>query len=199
MNGANLEPIRMTAVGTTRTSAHVRAMSAVEGNPDIRRVAPKGPRTQRGLTRWPAGKVHMELLPEASLCNVTHNDFAVVADEKGTLPSWKAIKAALQSFDRAGLAIGQPAGLAELSTFYCEEALSFVESCAFEDERYFVALIRMYDRAVQCVLDLPAVERLTFAERLGRLRSRARPFGWSVYDEFSSIWHEGGLHECYGD
>jgi hypothetical protein len=35
--------------------------------------------------------------------NVTHNDFAVVADEKGTLPSWKAIKAALQSFDRAGL------------------------------------------------------------------------------------------------
>jgi hypothetical protein len=194
---------------------------------------------------------------------VTHKDFAVVADEKGTLPSWKAIKAALQSFDRAGLlglvqdlyaldkgnkaflntrlglgseqlapykavisrwicpdlmknqsvsiskakkaiadykkAIGQPAGLAELSTFYCEEALSFVESCAFEDERYFVALIRMYDRAVQCVLDLPAVERLTFAERLGRLRSRARPFGWGVYDEFSSIWHEGGLHECYGD
>jgi hypothetical protein len=27
----------------------------------------------------------------------------VVADEKTTLPSWKAVKAALQSFDRAGL------------------------------------------------------------------------------------------------
>ena len=27
----------------------------------------------------------------------------VVADEKITLPSWKAVKAALQSFDRAGL------------------------------------------------------------------------------------------------
>jgi hypothetical protein len=26
---------------------------------------------------------------------------------------------------------------------YCEEAYSFLEFCAFEDERYFVALIRM--------------------------------------------------------
>jgi hypothetical protein len=30
-------------------------------------------------------------------------DFVIVADEKSTLPSWKAVKAALQSFDRAGL------------------------------------------------------------------------------------------------
>ncbi len=75
-------------------------------------------------------------------------------------------------------AIGQPAGLAELSVFYCEEALSFIESCTFEDERYFVALIRMYGRAVQCVLDLPAAERHAFAKRLGGLRSRARPVGW---------------------
>jgi hypothetical protein len=29
--------------------------------------------------------------------------FVVVADEKSTLPSWKAVKEALQSFDRAGL------------------------------------------------------------------------------------------------
>jgi hypothetical protein len=27
----------------------------------------------------------------------------IVADEKSTLPSWKAAKAVLQSFDRAGL------------------------------------------------------------------------------------------------
>jgi hypothetical protein len=126
----------------------------------------------------------------------------VVADEKSTLPSWKIVKATLQSFDRAGLlglvqdlyamdkdnkaflharlglgcdqlapykeiiarwicpdlvrnqsvsiskakkaiadyqkAIGQPAGLTELSIFYCETAFNFLESCAFEDERYFM-------------------------------------------------------------
>src|SRR5262249_23304083 len=50
-----------------------------------------------------------EALPKASLylviCrpNPSSKDPVVVSDEKGTLPSWKAIKAALQSFDRAGL------------------------------------------------------------------------------------------------
>jgi hypothetical protein len=90
-------------------------------------------------------------------------------------------------------AIGQPAGLAELLIFYCEEAFSFVESCAFEDEHYFAALIHMYDRAVQHVLDLPAPERHAYAERLGRLRSRARLVGWGVEDELNCIWYEAGF------
>jgi hypothetical protein len=183
----------------------------------------------------------------------------VVAHEKSTLPSWKAVKAALESFDRAGLlglvqdlyavdkdnqaflharlglgsdqlapykaiisrwicpdlmrgqsesiskakkaitdykkAIGVPAGLVELSIFYCEEAFSFLESCAFEDERYFVALIRMYDQAVIGVLDLPVAERYAYAERLGNLRSRARPVGGGIGDELNSIWFDAGLDE----
>jgi hypothetical protein len=185
-----------------------------------------------------------------------------VADEKSTLPSWKAVKAALQSFDRAGLlglvqdlyaldknneaflharldlgsdklgpykaiisrwicpdlmrsqsvsiskakkaiayykkAIGEPTGLAELSIYYCEEAISFLESCAFEDERYFAALIRLYDQAVKRVLDLPVAERHAHAKRLGNLRSRARPVGWGIDDELNSIWHEAGLDEYRG-
>jgi hypothetical protein len=187
----------------------------------------------------------------------------VVADKKRTLPSWKAVKAALQFFDRAGLlglvqdlyavgkdnkaflhtrlglgsdqlapykaiisrwicpdlmrnqsvsiskakkavadykkAIGQSAGLAELSIFYCEEAFSFVESCAFEDVHYFAALIGMYARAVQCVLDLPVADRDAFAERLGSLWSRAKPVCWGVDDEFNNIWYEAGLDEHYGE
>jgi hypothetical protein len=183
----------------------------------------------------------------------------VVADEKSTLPGWRAAKEALQSFDRAGLlgliqdlyamdkgnkaflharlglgsdqrapykaiisrwicpdlvrsqsvsiskakkaiadykkAIGEPAGLAELSIFYCEEAFSFLESCAFEDERYFIALIRMYDQAVNLVLDLPVADRHSYAKRLGNLRSRARPVGWGIDDELNNIWYEAGLGE----
>ena len=49
-------------------------------------------------------------------------------------------------------AIGEPHGLAELSIFYCEEAFRFVESCSWDDERYFDALIRMYAREPFCVL-----------------------------------------------
>ena len=49
-------------------------------------------------------------------------------------------------------AIGEPAGLGELSIFCCEEAFSFLDSCAFEGDRYMLAVIRMYDRAVKRIL-----------------------------------------------
>src|SRR5262249_34496587 len=95
-------------------------------------------------------------------------------------------------------AIGEPAGLTELSIYYCEEAFSFLESCAFEDERYFVALIRMYDQAVKRVLELPVAERHAYARRLGTLMSRARSVGWRIGDELNAIWHEAGLDEYQG-
>ena len=189
--------------------------------------------------------------------------FVVVANEKSTLPSWKVVKAALQSFDRTGLlglvqdlytadqnnrsflharlglgsdqlapykasisrwicpdlmrsqsvsvskskkaiadykkAIGEPAGLAELSIFYCEEAFGFLESCGFEDERYFVALVRTYDQATNLVLDLPVAQRHGYVKRLGSLRSRARPLGWGINEELNNIWYEVGLDECGGE
>ena len=183
----------------------------------------------------------------------------VGADEKMTLPSWKAVKTTLQSFDRAGLlglvqdlyaldsdnkaflhprlglgsdglapykatisrwicpdavgsrsvsvakakraianykkAIGAPDGLAELSIFYCEEVFNFIESCGFEDERYFVALIAMYDQAVKRTLEIPIAQQPTYTERLGKLRSRGRPAGWGLGDEINSIWCEAGFDE----
>jgi hypothetical protein len=90
---------------------------------------------------------------------------------------------------------GRPEGLAELSIYYCEEACSFVESCSFDDERYYGALIHMYHQSVQCVLNLPPIERRPFAERLRNLRSRATKVGWGVEDEFNSLWYESGLDE----
>jgi hypothetical protein len=59
---------------------------------------------------------------------------------RGQALSVSKAKKAIADYKKA---IGEPAGLTELSIFYCEEAFSFLESCAFEDERYFVALIRM--------------------------------------------------------
>jgi hypothetical protein len=82
-----------------------------------------------------------------------------------------------------------------LSIFYCEEAFSFLESCAIEDERYFIALISMYDQAAKRVLDLPVADRHACAKRLVKLRSRARPVGWGIGDELNSIWCEAGLDE----
>jgi hypothetical protein len=87
-------------------------------------------------------------------------------------------------------AIGRPAGMAELSIFYCEEALGFLESCSMEDESYFAALIRMYGSSLEIVSSLPPAERTTYHERLDKLRSRGRNVGWLVEEEFDSLWYE---------
>ena len=92
-------------------------------------------------------------------------------------------------------AIGRPEGLAELSIFYCEEAFSFLESCGMEDESYFLALVRTYDRATNFVLSLPPTERGTYVGRLDKLRSRARHVGWGVQDELNDLWYAAGFDE----
>jgi hypothetical protein len=91
--------------------------------------------------------------------------------------------------------IGRLEGLAELSIFYCEEAFSFVESCSFGDERYLIALIRMYDQSVNRILSLPLVERRAYVERLGKVRSRARRVGRGVEDELNNLWHAADFEE----
>jgi hypothetical protein len=105
-------------------------------------------------------------------------------------------KKAIADYKRA---VGRPEALAELSIFFCEEAFSFVESCSFDDERYFRALIHMLDQSAQCILDLPPVERRPYADRLGNLRARARHVGWGVEDELNSLWYESGLDQCQSE
>jgi hypothetical protein len=101
-------------------------------------------------------------------------------------------KKAIADYDKA---IGRSEGLAELSIFFCEEAFSFVEGCSFSDERYFVGLIRMYDRSVNRVLSLPLAERRAYVERLGKLRLRARHVGWGVENELNDLWHAADFDE----
>jgi hypothetical protein len=96
-------------------------------------------------------------------------------------------------------AIGRPEGMAELSIFYCEEALGFLESCSMEDESYFAALIRMYGRSLEFVSSLPPAERPTYLERLDKLRSRGRNVGWGVEEELNSLWYAAALDEHQGE
>ena len=92
-------------------------------------------------------------------------------------------------------AIGRPDGIAELSIFYCEEAFGFLESCSIEDEGFFAALIRMYERSLEIVSSLPPAERTTYLERLDKLRSRGRNVGWVIEEEFNSLWYAAALDE----
>jgi len=93
-------------------------------------------------------------------------------------------------------AVGQPEGLVELSIFYCEEAFRFLESCGMEDESYFLALIRMYNRALCLVSNLPPDVRTGYVDRLDELRSRSAHVGWGVQDELNSLWYAAELGEA---
>ena len=183
--------------------------------------------------------------------------FVVVANKKSASPTWIDVRAALLTFDRAGLrgllqdlyaaskenqaflhsrlglgddqlkpykanisrwispdlmrnhpisiskakkaiadykkAIGRPEGLAELSIFYCEEAFDVLDSCSLQDESYFLALIRMYDRSLNFVLNLAPAGRVAYLERLDKLRSRGRNVGWGVQEELNSLWYAADL------
>ncbi len=56
-------------------------------------------------------------------------------------------------------AIGHPEGMAELTTFYCEEVLVFLSSCWIEDEGYFLALLRMFEQALKWVMALTEAQQ----------------------------------------
>ena len=106
---------------------------------------------------------------------------------KGQPVSVSKAKKAIADYKKA---IGRPDGMAELSIFYCEEAVGFLESCNLDDEKYIAALIRMYARSLDIVSSLPPTERSTYLERLDRLRSRGRNLGWGVEEEFNSLWYK---------
>jgi hypothetical protein len=106
---------------------------------------------------------------------------------KGQPISVSKAKMAIADYKRA---IGRQDGMAELSIFYCEEAVGFLESCSIDDEKYFAALIRMYERSLEIVSSLPPTERSTYLKRLDALRSHARNVGLVVEEEFNSLWCE---------
>ena len=106
---------------------------------------------------------------------------------KGQPISVSKAKKAIADYKRG---IGRPNGMAELSIFYCEEALGFLESRSMDDEKYFAALIRMYGQSLEIVSSLPPAVRSTYLECLGRLRSRGRNVGWAVEQEFNSLWYD---------
>lgn len=115
---------------------------------------------------------------------------------KGQPISVSKAKKAITDYKKA---IGRPDGMAELSLFYCEEALGFLESCSIDDEKYFAALIRMYGQSLEIVSSLPPAERGTYLERLDRLRSRGRNVGWVVEEEFNSLWYATVPDEQQGE
>jgi hypothetical protein len=104
---------------------------------------------------------------------------------KGQDISVAKAKKAISDYKKA---IGHPKGVAELSVYFCEEAVGLLLWCGMEDESYYVALVRMFDQALTGICELPEAERASFLERLNQLRSKADRFDWGVKDAFDESW-----------
>ena len=87
-------------------------------------------------------------------------------------------------------AIGLPDGVAELSVFYCENAVRLCAESGFEDEGFFNALVRMFERALTAVTALPLSQRQPLLDRLDTVRSIAKAVGWGVKDAMDEYWAE---------
>lgn len=83
--------------------------------------------------------------------------------------------------------VGEPAGLAELTVFYCEQASGFASDQGYQDESYFNALVRMFERAVATANTLPAHTRDALIARLDRVQSVSQRCSYDVGDHMDSI------------
>lgn len=104
---------------------------------------------------------------------------------KGQHISVAKAKKAISDYKKA---LGHPKGVAELSLFFCEEAVGLLLWCEIEDESYYAVLVRMFNQALTAICALPEAEGASFLERLDHLRSKASQFGWGVKDAFDESW-----------
>lgn len=91
---------------------------------------------------------------------------------------------------RYGNATGDPAGLAELMVFYCEQAAGFCSAVGYADENYFNALVKMYEQALKVTLTLDRGSRKSLLARLDEVRSTSHDFGYAVGDDMDDILAE---------
>src|SRR2546427_9989376 len=71
-------------------------------------------------------------------------------------------------------AVGEPAGLAELMVFYCEQAAGFCSDIGNEDENYFAALVSIFEQALAVANTLPPSVRDALVARLDRVHRIAK-------------------------
>lgn len=84
-------------------------------------------------------------------------------------------------------AIGDPAALAELMVFYCENAADFCNEFGNQDEGYFGALIRMFEQALEVARQLPEADRNPLMIRLDYVRIISHNLGYGIGAEMDYL------------
>jgi len=84
-------------------------------------------------------------------------------------------------------AVGRPEDLAELMTYYCEQAAGFSNDISLADEGYFDSLVRMFAQVLTLAGKLPDIQCAGVLERLDEVRRISHSFGYGVGDEMDDL------------
>ncbi|WP_258187316.1 hypothetical protein [Variovorax sp. WS11] len=91
-------------------------------------------------------------------------------------------------------AIGQSDGLAELMVYDCERASGFSAEVGLQDEGFYIALVRMFEQALQAITRLPAAQQPPLMERLDAVHHISQNIGYAVDDAMSNLLFEYGTY-----
>ena len=174
-----------------------------------------GKRQPKSLPTWTDVKAKLADFDRAALLDLIHNLYAAHKDnqlflharfglEKDVLEPYKeiidrwlwpdvlrnqdtSVARAKQAISDYKNAVGDPTGLAELMVFYCERAAGFCSDIASDDEGFFNALVRMFERALVLANTLPASGRADLVRRLDAVRQISHKIGYGVGDDMDSL------------
>lgn len=90
-------------------------------------------------------------------------------------------------------ALGHPDALAELMVFYCERAVGFSHDVGLDDERYYDALINMFEQTLKLLSNFSEPQRALYLSRLNALRAVSHDFGYGVGDNLDDLMHSYGF------
>ena len=98
-----------------------------------------------------------------------------------------SVSQAKQAISDYKKAVGDPEGVAELMTFFCEHAAGFCSDICSDDEGYFDALVRMFEQALKFAYALSTDRRKDLVSRLDRVRAISHDFGYGVGDDMDFL------------
>jgi hypothetical protein len=110
---------------------------------------------------------------------------------RGECISISAAKRAISDYKKA---IGKPEELAELMTYYCEQAAGFSHDVGFDDDAYFSSLVSMFAQVLKIAAHLPKEQRDNYLKRLGEVRNISNNLGDRIGSAMNELFEDDQFH-----
>lgn len=94
------------------------------------------------------------------------------------------------AIERYSKAIDDVKGETELMVFFVECGNNFTLSYGDIDDEFYDSVLRMYEKTIQNVTELPTEEQKVFKERLHEIMDSASGIGWGYHDGLRELYYE---------